>query len=215
MKMVVFGATGGTGQMVVAKALADGWDVTAFTRNPSKLTLSHENLRVATGDVSDGPSVAGAVPGHDVVVSTLGVGIPLKHDEAVIAGIRHIVQAMVDSTVRRMIYQSFIGVPESRVAAGPILRYVARFPLRHEIADHVVKEEIVASSPLSWTIVRPPKLTNGPGTDAYRAGEHILARTVFPTLSRADVADFIVREAGEGIFARRKVRLLPGGRVRE
>jgi putative NADH-flavin reductase len=209
MKVLVFGASGATGRQVVAQGLERGFFITAFVRNPSKLTVTHPRLTVTQGDVGDAGAVSNAVKGHDAVVSTLGVGTPLRHDPVVIDGVRFIVRSMTEWNVKRIVYMSFIGVSDSRADAGFIVRFVARWPLRNEIRDHEIKEGLVTGSALDWTIVRPPTLTNGPKTGTYRAGSDIAARSVLPTLSRADVADGILRELGEGAHPRTVVRLQP------
>jgi putative NADH-flavin reductase len=206
MRVVVFGASGGTGRQVVQRAIDAGLEVTAFVRNPVSAEL---NVRVVQGDVADQAAVARALEGQDAVISTLGVGKPLKPDPVVVQGVEHIVDGMRQKGIRRLIYQSFIGVRESRAAAGWLIANVARHPLRHEIADHERKEAIVSRSDLEWTIIRPPKLTNGPVTGRYRAGNDIEAGAFFPRLSRADVAQFIVRELMDPRFVRSAVRLLP------
>lgn len=94
MKLLIFGASGATGRVLVSAALAKGHAVTAFARTPSKLAVSHENLRVIVGDVADHQAVTHAVSGHEAVFSCLGVGVPLKHDPAVVSGIGFIVDAM-------------------------------------------------------------------------------------------------------------------------
>lgn len=208
MNVLVFGASGQTGRAVVREALERGHRVSAFVRDPAKLDASHPALRVLRGDVGDGAVVAQAVPGHDAVVSTLGVGTPLAHDQVVIDGVGHILRAMEDAGVRRLIYQSFIGVRESRAAVGFIMRFIAPLPLRHEIADHEAKEALVRASAVDWTIVRPPKLTNGPRSNGYRAGEDVTTWAPVPQLSRADVAHFIVGELESPRFVRRAARLL-------
>ncbi len=209
MKVVVFGASGRTGQHIVAQALARKLMVTAFVRHPEKLLMTDPALHVVQGDVADYDGVASTIIGHDAVTSALGVGTPLKHDATVILGIQHIIRAMQAAALQRFIYLSFIGVHESRAAAGPVLRYIARFPLRHEIADHEAKEHIVTTSTLDWTIVRAPKLTDGQFTGVYRSGETIVAHSLFPRLSRANVADFIVRQLADAQTVRNVVRVLP------
>jgi uncharacterized protein YbjT (DUF2867 family) len=141
-------------------------------------------------------------------VSTLGVGTPLQHDPRVIAGIEHILAAMQAAGVRRLIYQSFIGVRESRAAVGFVLRFIAPLPLRHEIADHEAKEALIKASATDWTIVRPPKLTNGPRA-TYRAGVEVTTWAPVPMLSRASVAHFIVNEVEQPQYVRQAPRLLP------
>jgi putative NADH-flavin reductase len=209
MRVLILGATGATGLEVVRQALAQDLSVTAFVRNPARLTVAGPTLRVIQGDVADYAGVAGAVEGQDAVVSTLGVGKPLQSDPVVIDGIRHALRAMEDHSVPRLVYLSFIGVRESRAAAGPLIRYVARHPLRHEIGDHEKKEELIRASGCDWTIVRAPKLSNGRQTGQYREGEAIVATSVFPTLSRADVAAFILRQLSERTYVRQSPRVLP------
>jgi len=208
MNVLVFGASGQTGRAVVREALARGHSVSAFVRDPAKLLVGHSALRVIRGDVGDAEAVAQAVPGHDAVVSTLGVGSPLAHDDAVIDGVKHILAAMQATSLRRLIYQSFIGVRESRAAVGFILRFIAPLPLRHEIADHETKEALIKASGIDWTIVRPPKLTNGPRSSGYRAGEDLSTWVPIPMLSRADVAHFIVGEFEAPHFVQKAPRLL-------
>jgi putative NADH-flavin reductase len=208
-RLLVFGASGGTGRQIVAQALAKNIAVTAFLRNPARLGVVHDHLRYVQGDVGDAGAVAGALPGHDAVVSALGVGTPLKHDQVVIDGVRNIVRAMEAARVRRLIYLSFIGVRDSRAAAGFLIRHVAKIPLRHEIADHEAKEALVRESALDWTIVRPPKLTDGQPTGRYRTGDDITARSIFPTLSRADVAAFMIQQVTDAAFVRKAARVLP------
>jgi uncharacterized protein YbjT (DUF2867 family) len=89
-----------------------------------------------------------------------------------------------------------------------VLRFIAPIPLREEIADHEAKEAIVRDSGVDWTIVRPPKLTDGVATGRYRAGDDIRTWAPVPMLSRADVADFIVKEAEQRAFVGRAPRIL-------
>jgi len=208
MRILVFGGSGKTGREVLRQAIERRHAVTAFVRTPSKIA-DVSGVRIVQGDVSDAAGIAAALSDHDAVVSTLGVGKPLKHDPVVVAGIGHIVRAMEARGPRRLIYMSFIGVRESRSAVGFLLRYVAPIPLRHEIADHESKERIVKGSALDWTIVRPPTLTNGPGTGRYRRGEDITNRAPVSFLSRADVAHFMLDELEKPAFVRGTPRILP------
>jgi len=209
MKLLVFGASGQTGKELIRQGVALQHDVTAFVRQPAKLGPLAASVRIVQGNVVDDAAVASAVAGQDAVVSTLGTGTSLKHDADLIVGVQHIIRAMQAHQVRRLIYMSFIGVHESRAAVGVILRYVATIPLRHQIADHEAKEALVQASPLDWTIVRPPTLTNGPRTGRYRSGTAITTWSPVPLLARADVADFILRELAQPHFIRQAPRLLP------
>jgi putative NADH-flavin reductase len=96
-----------------------------------------------------------------------------------------------------------VGVTESRPHAGLLTRLVGARLLRHEIADHETKEALVKASRLDWTIVRPPKLTNGAYTGKYRSGEGIRPHSIFPRLSRADAAEFLLRQLTDSTFVRK------------
>ena len=209
MKVLVLGASGATGREVVRAVIAQDFDVTAFVRDPARLPVGGQRLRVVQGDVGDAAAVAGAVKGQDTVISALGVSRPLHADPVVVDGIRHTLHAMDEQGVARLVYLSFIGVRDSRSAAGPLIRFVARFPLRHEIADHETKEALIRASHCDWTIVRAPKLSNGEATGRFREGEDIAARSFFPVLSRADVAAFMVRQLRDRTYVRRAPRILP------
>ena len=209
MKVLIFGASGATGRLVVEQALAQNHQVTAFVRTRAKLPIQHACLRVEEGDVGDAQRIDAVVPGHNAVISTLGVGKPLSADPVVVNGVRNVVASMERHSVRRLIYLSFIGVTESRAAAGFMLRYVARLPLRNEIADHEVKERVIRASKLDWTIVRPPKLTSGAALATHRVGEDIAATSFLPTVPRANVAAFIVKQLSDPTYTRKAPRLLP------
>ena len=202
MNLVVFGASGKTGREVVRQALARGFIVTAFVRDTARLPLAHANLRLVKGEITDAKAVAKVIEGHSCVISTLGVGMPLRHDPIVIEGVRTIARASEHASVERLVYMSFIGVSESCDAAGFLLKRLARTVLRHEVADHEVKEAAVVESFVDWTIIRAPKLTNGRLTASYRVGEDIHARSPWPMMSRADVADFMLNQLGQTAYLR-------------
>lgn len=208
MRVLVFGASGKTGREVVRQALARGFDVTGFVRDTARLPLAHANLRLIKGEITDPKAVARVIAGHTGVISTLGVNTPLRHDAAVIDGVRIIARASEHASVERLVYMSFIGVSDSRDAAGFVLKRLATTVLRQEVADHEIKEAAVTESFVDWTIVRPPKLTNGRLTASYRVGENIRARSPLPLMSRADVADFLLRQLTDAAFIRKAVRIL-------
>jgi putative NADH-flavin reductase len=205
-RVIVFGASGATGKEIVAAALAKQWEVTAFVRHAER---APSGARVIVGNVDDAHAVEAAIAGHDAVISALGVGKALATDPAVVRGVGHIIEGMRAHHVRRLVYMSFIGVRESRQSAGWLIRNVARHPLRHEIADHERKEAMIKASHLDWTIVRPPKLTNGPRVGRYRSGVQLEAQRFFPRLARADVAAFMVDAVLDSATHCRPTLLLP------
>ena len=104
--------------------------------------------------------------------------------------------------------QSFLGVKENRNELGFLLDRVVPMLLKSSIQDHEVKEDIITSSDLQWTIVRCPTLTNGPFTGRYIDGERIRSASILPSLSRADVADFILKELQEKRYIKKIPRIM-------
>jgi putative NADH-flavin reductase len=194
MNILVFGASGATGHHLVRQALAGGHAVTAFVRDPARLKVAHPALNVMQGDVVDYDLVEQAVKGQDAVLSALGASSPFRFDQAVVAGINNIIKAMEANGVARLIYMSFAGVKESRTRAGFVIKKIAPKILSTEIAGHETRETMIRRSRLAWTIVRPPTLTNGKRHAQFRAGEDICSVGFVVTMSRADVADFMLRQ---------------------
>lgn len=208
LNIVVFGASGATGQQLVSQALAAGHIVTAFVRNPEKLTIAHERLRILQGNVKNYTAVENAIQQQQAVISALGVSKTFRHDPAVIQGVQHIVKAMRKYQVKRLVYQSTFGVAECRADFGFFARKVLPVFLHKEFEDHALKESLIRQSNLDFVIVRPVVLTNGPKTGNYRHGEKIVFRSLISTISRADVADFMLRQINGSSYLYKTPRVM-------
>jgi len=205
VRIIIFGATGGTGRELVAQALKQGHDVSAFVRTPGRLAVAGARLRTVRGDVERAETIQAAIPGHDAVLSALGVRqlgpTTLLSDAA-----REIVGTMQAHGVRRIIWESSLGVGETRGQLGPFYNWVL-FPLllRHVFADKERQEAVIRATALDWTIVQPASLTNGSQTGTYRVGA--CAGRLFPKVSRADVAHFMIEELENPRHVRQTVPL--------
>ena len=167
VRIVIFGAAGATGRALVTQALTQGHQVTAFVRTPAKFELKHAGLNMVQGDVADAAAVERALFGQDAVLCALGAATPLKRDKTLLNGMDNIVRAVKRSGPPRLIYLSFLGVSGGREQLSLLGRHVvAPLILRNVVTDHEAKENIITRSGLDWTIVRPPRLTNGPHTGA-------------------------------------------------
>lgn len=200
MKLLIFGATGDTGRELIKQALAQGHTVTAFSRHADDLTADYPSIKTIEGDVTDKTTVEKAVQGQDAVLSALGSS-SLKRSPALTEGVRNIVEAMEQYTVRRLVYQSSLGVGESRKQVGFLVRYIIiPLVLRNAIADHEDKETIIKQSNLDWVIVRPAGLTNDAYTGEYRHGETI---EFGAKIARADVADFMLKQVTDNAYLKK------------
>jgi putative NADH-flavin reductase len=201
MKLVIFGATGGTGRELVDQALERGHSVTAFSREPAALG-EREGLELIAGDVLDGAAVERAVAGHDAVLCTIGK--PATSPGTVRSqGTANIVRAMQTAGPTRLICLSTIGLAETRTLMPPVYRYVlVPTLLRRTFAEHERQEAVVRSSGLDWTIVRAAALTDGERTGAYRHGVTSNGRPLEFEVSRSDVADFTLGLLSGGDYMR-------------
>jgi putative NADH-flavin reductase len=208
MKLLIFGASGATGHELVKQSLSLGHSVTAFVRDPSRLKINHNDLKVIRGSITSTVDLAGAIKGQDVVLSALGAENPFKFDAVVVNGVGKIIKVIEELGVPRFIYLSFIGVGEGRMHGGFVIRHVASRILKTEIAGHDAREKMIRESNLNWTIVHAPTLTNGKKKGAYRSGENLSSNSFVVTISRADVADFMLSQCVDLTFKRRVVRIM-------
>ena len=205
-RILILGATGGTGQQVLSQALQKGHEITALVRSPERLPSSgSDRVKVLTGSIpGDDGVLAAAIRAQDVVISTLGVGNSLRSSGLIARSIPAIVRAMESEGVRRLILTSAYGVGETRRDVPLLPRIPMRLLLQDLYADKEAGEVLLRRSNLDWTILYPVTLTHGPRTGRYRVGER-LSLYGFPRVSRADVADFILAQIEDRTYLRKGV----------
>lgn len=210
MKIVIFGAAGGTGRVLVEQALEKGYEVTAFDRHPQALTIQHPKLSIVQGDIFNAAQVEAAIVGQDAVICVLGVKpgviIPVCSK-----GTENIIAAMQKVGVKRFICQSayVVATLDGHWREAPwILPLILPFfpKIKASFADHVIQEQEIQQSNLDWIIVRPAKLTDGPKTDNYKVGIP-LPMGLNAKISRADVAGFLLKQLWDDTYLHRVPRL--------
>jgi putative NADH-flavin reductase len=203
MKIVVFGATGGTGKHLVQQALKAGHQVTAFVRSPEKLGTEHPNLVLFQGDVSEAEKVEQAIAGQDAVISTLGPTRPTVPGMMEIAA-KNIVTAMQNQSVIRLLSTTGGGVRDPKDQPklfDKVMKALLTLLAKDVLQDSEANVNFIRASDLDWTIVRFPRLTDGQHTEKYRVG--YVGKDSGSQLSRADAADFILRELERGEYVRK------------
>jgi putative NADH-flavin reductase len=205
MKLTVFGATGGVGREVVDQALDAGHEVTAYVRNPAKLELTHPQLTVAVGELTDRDAVQGAVAGADAVISALGPSLDRKATGMpLVEGTRNIVEAMEAEGVGRyigMATPSLRDPRDSRSALGLIVPFMGRTLLSRAYRELLEMSEIVTASDLNWTIARFTRPTDGERTGTVRAGFLGVDR-IGASITRSDIAAFLLDQVADPRFGR-------------
>jgi putative NADH-flavin reductase len=192
MKIVVLGATGGTGLELVRQAIEHGHAVTAFVRSPEKLKTFGDRITVVQGDLLNRAELEHVLEGHDAVLSGFGPRVPISKADA------HLLQHFADSLtnamqhagVRRVVVESVAFLFKDSIV--PPAYIVGRLFFRDLVDDASEMERVITKSGLDWTIVRPPQLTDKPRTGKYRVRVGHLPGFGF-NISRADVADFAIR----------------------
>jgi putative NADH-flavin reductase len=198
--VLIVGASRGIGLEIVKLALKAGHSVRAMARSAAAIRLRDPKLEKLDGDALDQHTIEPALVGVDAVVQTLGVsptpeqifyGTRLFSDAT-----RIVVNAMEAKAVKRLISVTGLGAGDSRGHGGLLYDAALYLFLGRIYADKDAQERIIRRSRLDWTIVRPTVLTTGPRTGAYRVLVDARDwRSGF--ISRADVADFLVRRIGD------------------
>src|SRR5262245_10165075 len=201
VRLLVVGATGGTGRHVVTQALERGHAVTALARDPSRLTTAHPDLRVVQGDVLDAASLDAAVRDQDAVVSVLGHRSYYSPARIQSEGTRNLLRAMEAHGVSRFACVTSLGLGDSAGRMGLLYTLIV-IPLVLPLYfwDKARQERLIAASRTDWVIARPGGLTNGPKTGAYRHGPGLGGFFATAKISRADVADFLLNQIGSDAY---------------
>jgi len=207
MKLVVFGATGGTGSNVVEQALAHGHNVVAAVRRPDAV-LARDRLAITQCDVLDATAIAAAIRGGDAVICTMGPANNRKPGTLISTGIHNLIAGCRATGISRLVFESGMMVGNGRELSpsGRIAIRLAGLYYRRLKADKVIAETAITASPLDWVIVRPPNLTNSPAT-----GDCIVAPAarISPAkaITHADCAAALVTAATEPQWIRQIVNI--------
>jgi len=192
MKVLVIGATGNTGRLISPRLLAAGHDVTAFARQPAKLTAA-DRLRIVQGDVRDAASLESAVIGQDAVLATFGPRTLAKTDVQEVF-MRNLVAAMERGHVRRLVNLSVWGSGGAAVPPRSLFVRVFLLPilLRHFLADKQRGEAYLFASNLAYTNVGPALIKDLPSRGNVRAS--IDGAGLQQVMHREDLAQFMVEQ---------------------
>jgi putative NADH-flavin reductase len=204
MRLFILGATGGIGGHLLRLGLERGHDLTAYVRSPQKISEQHNGkhigMNVVRGDLFDAGAMARALAGHDAVLSAFGpttirtTTLRRQFGHA-------LASAMRQSGVRRVQLVSAAFLFQQIGMLGALLRPTL---FRYMAPDMAAMEREIMQDELEWTVVRPPRLTNGPLTHNYRVADGKLPASGY-VISRADVADFMINEAETPAHIRRIV----------
>lgn len=193
MKIIIFGATGFSGQAILVEALKQGHEVTLLVRDTSKVQIKNKNLTIFEGNVLDPQTVASVLQNQEAVIQCLGVGGKGegKPTTFISDATKVIVDEMEKQNVKRLIAMSNVGAGNS-ITFQPwfftkfILPYFMKW-LKVIIEDKNRMEAIIMNSNLNWTIVRCPNIVDKPSKGTCNAtldGKGLKMTITLPDLSR-------------------------------
>jgi putative NADH-flavin reductase len=192
MKLVVLGATGGTGIEVIRQAVGRGHTVTAFVRSTAPLERYKDRITIKEGDLLDSAQLQRIIKGHDAVISAFGPNYPNKKGDKLVSKkfAVALTAAMPPAGVKRLVTVSSALLFKDSVLPPTYAIGRVIFP---DIFDDVAgMETAVRQSLTDWTVIRASRLTDRPFTGKYRVKEGHLPPYGF-SLSRADLADCIIK----------------------
>ena len=202
-RVLIIGATGGTGHQLVEQALERGYIVTALVRNPSKLQSNHPQLNVIQGNVLDEGAVAKAIAGQDAVLCALGHKQFFRPTRILSAGTQNILRAMEAQGVTRLVCETSLGLGDSAFRMGLYYTFfIIPVILPFYYWDKTRQERLIARSSVDWVIVRPGVLTNSDKRGHPRHGRQIGSFLWTVRISRADVAAFMLDELASDTYLR-------------
>jgi nucleoside-diphosphate-sugar epimerase len=196
MNITIFGGTGKTGLLLIEKALKSGHTVTVFARTPSKISIQHNNLKIVKGELEEHGKIEEAIKNADAVLSVLGPTQKTK-GLALAKGIKNIVDAMKINNVKRLIATATPAYKDSNdkfqigFAFGI---FMVKALIKDSYNNIVLTGNYIAESGLDWTIVRLPMLSDKPANGKINAGYTGDGTVSLFSLSRADLADFLLQQ---------------------
>ena len=197
--LLVLGATGSTGQLVVSQALAAGHSVTALVRSPEKITTAHPNLTVIKGQPTDPADVGRAIAGTDAVISTLGAMKGTLMTDTT----RALLASTEESDTRQIVVMSTFAAARDRLT-GPA-KALTGLMMGAPIKDRTAAEELLRRSGRRYVIAHATLLTNGPATGSAKVVPDGTRVSMRNKVSRADVATWLLHAATEENAVSREV----------
>lgn len=204
MNLLVLGATGATGALVVEQAVSAGNNVTALVRSPDKVSTKHPNLKIITGQATKAADVTGAIVGANAVISTLGAPKGTVMADAV----RAIVVVCESHDVQRIVVLSTFVLERDRLTA--FTKVLSGITMRAALKDRSIAEDILRNSGRDWVIAHAARLTNKAASGQAEELPEGTQLSMSRTISRADLAAWLLEAATSGSGGVRREVLLVG-----
>ncbi len=201
MRLTLIGATGGVGTQLLQAAREAGHEVTALVRDPERMPADGD-VTLVTGDIRDGDAVLRAVQGAEAVLWAVGATRNSADQPPIFeAGARNLVDAMHRSGVRRLVALSGAGITltgERKPLGGRVMGLIVRVVARNVYEAKRREYEVFAGSDLDWTLVRPPRVVEGPPTGRVVIGDRLAGAQV----TQGDLAAAMLQQLDDSAHLR-------------
>jgi putative NADH-flavin reductase len=204
MRVLIIGASKGIGLETTRQALDAGHGVRALARSATAIAISNPSLEKMRGNALKTEDVEAALVGMDVVIQTLGVGLGelFRPVHLFSDATRVLIAAMKRQDIKRLICVTGFGAGDSRASISCLQRLPFQIVFGRAYDDKSLQEQLIKESELDWTIARPGVLTSGPRTGQYQILSEA-SQWRNGIISRADVAEFLVRQIGDQTYIRK------------
>jgi putative NADH-flavin reductase len=214
MKITIFGSTGFVGKVLIKKAIAAGCQVKTLARNPEKLEEIKYKIEIIKGSVFESSAVEAAIEGAEIVLSTIGppqgkFGDPYQYENAM----KDIVRILDKKGIKRYIH---IGGAAHQGGENEIWNFNRKFLRlflnlfgKHILVTKHLEWEVLKSSDLDWTLIRPPRITDEPASGNISVDEKNLKNL---KVSVGDLTDFILLQIASKEWIR-KAPLISSGKM--
>ena len=200
MKILILGATGRTGRLIVEEALRQGYDLNVLVRDKTKTSFSSKSIKVYQGTPTRRSDLAAAMQGCDLVIGALGIARAsdapwsklITPKNLISESIKNVIAEADQQNLKRLITISAWGVGETKKDIPFWLRWLIKYTnLSPVYAEHELEEKLLANSNLNWTAVRPVALTDSEKIKTLKVSFNNFPKPSLQ-ISRQSVAKFIV-----------------------
>jgi putative NADH-flavin reductase len=202
MKIVIFGASSKTGLLLVQQTIDAGHEVTAFAREPSKITIQDDHLNIIQGDALKPAQVSDSIQGQEAVLSLIG---PTKGAPKNLTSecTRNILEGMQDHNVKRLVLTSVAGIPtpnDETSGASKFIGSLLKIFLKDMFLDRENQLALLESSDREWVAIRLPRLTDDKPAGQYQLGFKNPGMRL--KISRANLAAAMLDQLSEDSYLR-------------
>lgn len=195
MKITIIGASAGIGLETVKRGLNRNHSITTLSRSEIEIE-EKKSLNMMLGDATIKSDLLNSIQNAEALIITLGTGKNMKSTTLFSDFAKLIVEINTDNKIDvPLIFVTGFGAGESKNYVSWIVKLFLKYFLKDVYADKTKMEEIITNSDLKWTVVRPGRLLDKGMTEQYRIENKLFKGISIGGINRADVADFLIKQA--------------------